>query len=117
MGNLGVAIPSGERQAASVLAVDLAAVRDNYPRLKARVGLGISMDSLIVDVTALPEEAIMPGTIVEVIGSRQTVDDLAAAMSTIGYEVLTSLAIASRGSIAMPLPDASLPQLSEGFVS
>lgn len=117
MGNLGVAIPSGERQAASVLAVDLAAVRDNYPRLKARVGLGISMDSLIVDVTALPEEAIMPGTIVEVIGSRQTVDDLAAAMSTIGYEVLTSLGYRFMRVYRDTAADASLPQLSEGFVS
>lgn len=48
------------------------------------------MDSLIVDVTALPDGMVAPGTAVELIGDHQTVDDLANAMTTIGDEVLSS---------------------------
>ena len=51
----------------------------------------VSMDSLIVDVSALPAGAVAAGMPVEVIGDDQSVDDLANAMTTIGYEVLTSL--------------------------
>jgi len=51
----------------------------------------VSMDSLIVDATALPEGSLAPGMEVEIIGSAQPVDDLATAIDTIGYEVLTSL--------------------------
>jgi alanine racemase len=56
----------------------------------------VSMDSLIVDVTALRDGVIAPGTAVEIIGDHQTVDDLATAMTTIGYEVLTSACRKSR---------------------
>ena len=47
----------------------------------------VSMDLIIVDVTDLPES---PETLT-LIGPRQTVDQLAQAAGTIGYEVLTSL--------------------------
>lgn len=49
----------------------------------------VSMDLLGVDVTGV--EGVRPGTPVEVLGPNQTVDDLAQAAGTIGYEVLTSL--------------------------
>jgi alanine racemase len=47
------------------------------------------MDLITLDVTACPEAA--PGAMVEILGPHQTVDDLAAAAGTIGYEILTSL--------------------------
>lgn len=51
----------------------------------------VSMDSIIIDISALPEGALKAGDLVELIGSRQTVDDVAGHAGTIGYEVLTGL--------------------------
>lgn len=51
----------------------------------------VSMDSIVIDVTALGDRPLPAGTLVELIGDHQTVDDVAAAAGTIGYEVLTSL--------------------------
>jgi alanine racemase len=50
----------------------------------------VSMDSTIVDATdhAGP---IVPGMLVELLGTRQNVDDVAAQAGTIGYEILTGL--------------------------
>lgn len=49
----------------------------------------VSMDLITLDVTDCPAAA--PGTMVEVLGPHQGIDDLAAAAGTIGHEVLTSL--------------------------
>jgi alanine racemase len=51
----------------------------------------ISMDLLAIDVTALPDGAARRGDLATLIGTDITVDDVAAAAGTIGYEVLTSL--------------------------
>jgi alanine racemase len=51
----------------------------------------VSMDLISLDVSALPAEAVRPGTTVELIGGPDGVDRLAAAAGTIGYEVLTRL--------------------------
>ncbi len=51
----------------------------------------ISMDLTTVDVSDVPEAEARPGQWVEIIGSTVTVDDVAAAAGTIGYEILTSL--------------------------
>lgn len=51
----------------------------------------VSMDTITLDATALPEGALVPGSMVELLGERQSVDALAAAAGTIGYEILTSL--------------------------
>ncbi|WIG52117.1 MAG: Alanine racemase [Afipia sp.] len=51
----------------------------------------VSMDSITVDVSELSPDRLGAGSRVEVIGNHQSVDDLAAAMGTIGYEVLTGL--------------------------
>lgn len=51
----------------------------------------VSMDSIIIDISALPEGALKAGDLVELIGSHQTVDDVAGHAGTIGYEVLTGL--------------------------
>lgn len=51
----------------------------------------VSMDSIILDISALPPGSLKAGDLVEMIGEHQTVDDVAAFAGTIGYEVLTSL--------------------------
>jgi alanine racemase len=51
----------------------------------------VSMDSIILDVSALSPDKPMPGDLVELIGPHQTVDDIAALSGTIAYEILTSL--------------------------
>jgi len=47
----------------------------------------VSMDLLTVDVSHLPE----PPAALDLLGTHQTVDDLADAAGTIGYEILTAL--------------------------
>jgi alanine racemase len=51
----------------------------------------VSMDSIVIDASAVAPGRIGPDSEVEVIGDYQPVDDLAAAAGTIGYEVLTGL--------------------------
>lgn len=51
----------------------------------------VSMDSIVIDASAVAPGRLGPGSDVEVIGDDQSVDDLAAAAGTIGYEVLTGL--------------------------
>ena len=51
----------------------------------------VSMDSITVDATALPPDALAAGDWVEVIGPDHDVDALAAEAGTIGYEILTAL--------------------------
>lgn len=51
----------------------------------------VSMDSMTVDISDLPEDALDLGSLVEVIGPSQTLEMLAADAGTIAYEILTSL--------------------------
>lgn len=51
----------------------------------------VSMDSIVLDVSTLAPGELQPGDFVELIGSRQTIDDLAMLSGTIGYEILTGL--------------------------
>ena len=51
----------------------------------------VSMDSIILDISALEPGRLHAGDLVEVIGPHQTVDDVAALAGTIGYEILTGL--------------------------
>jgi alanine racemase len=57
----------------------------------ARVVGRVSMDLLTVDVTDLPEDAVRPGAFAELIGPKQTPDQVAEKARTNGYEILTSL--------------------------
>lgn len=52
---------------------------------------GVSMDTATFDASALPADALAPGSLVELIGERHPVDALAEEAGTIGYEILTSL--------------------------
>lgn len=51
----------------------------------------VSMDSITLDVTGIPEPRIAPGRTVDLLCPQQTVDDVASQAGTIGYEVLTRL--------------------------
>jgi alanine racemase len=51
----------------------------------------VSMDSITLDVTGIPDARLAPGMTVELLGPNQHVDAVAAAAGTIGYEVLTRL--------------------------
>jgi alanine racemase len=51
----------------------------------------VSMDSITLDVTGIPEARVQPGCELELLGAQQTVDDVAREAGTIGYEVLTRL--------------------------
>lgn len=76
---------------------------DGYPRLLSSCGcayigeyrvevLGrVSMDMIVVDASHVPEAVLASEHEVEIIGARQTVDDIAREASTIGYEILTGL--------------------------
>ena len=51
----------------------------------------VSMDSIVLDVSAIAPDRLKAGDLIEMIGPHQSVDDLAAMAGTIGYEILTSL--------------------------
>ena len=51
----------------------------------------VSMDSLVFDVSGLPENVrVEEGTLVEILGPHQGVDELAQQAGTISYEIMTS---------------------------
>jgi alanine racemase len=49
------------------------------------------MDSIVIDVTALPPESLHLGSLVDLVGLYQDIDAVARQAGTIGYEILTSL--------------------------
>jgi alanine racemase len=51
----------------------------------------VSMDSITLDVSRIPEARVAPGQLVELLGPHQSVDEVALGAGTIGYEVLTRL--------------------------
>lgn len=51
----------------------------------------ISMDSMVVDITGVPENQLSRNMFVDLINNEQTLDVIANAEGTIGYEVLTSI--------------------------
>ncbi|GAA2883816.1 alanine racemase [Aminobacter niigataensis] len=51
----------------------------------------VSMDSIILDITALEPGTLKIGDMVELIGPHQTLEMIAANAGTISYEILTSL--------------------------
>ena len=53
----------------------------------------VSMDVTAIDVTDIPQRHLARGAPVEVIGPHQSIDDLADAAGTIGYELLTRLGL------------------------
>lgn len=76
---------------------------DGYPRALSNRGQAyaagrrvpvigrISMDSVTLDVSALPAGQLRPGELVELIGPNLPLDEVAAAAGTVAYELLTQL--------------------------
>ena len=59
--------------------------------LKVPVAGRVSMDLATFDVSNVPDSSLGPGAMIDIIGARQSVDDLARDSGTIGYEILTAL--------------------------
>jgi len=70
----------------------------------------VSMDSMTLDVTDLPEGKLRAGDWVELIGPHQSIDDLARDAGTISYEILTSMSRRYHRSYVMsdPFPEAAI---------
>lgn len=51
----------------------------------------VSMDLIVVDVSAVPENLLRVGMEIEIVGEGQSIDHLALEAGTIGYEVMTHL--------------------------
>lgn len=51
----------------------------------------VSMDSIIIDISSLPNDRLTLGSLVELLGPNQTLEDLARDAGTISYEILTGL--------------------------
>lgn len=96
----GLTYVAGERRRLATASVGYA---DGWPRRlggRAAAYVGdvrlpivgrVSMDSMTLDVSDLPDEALAEGDFVELIGPHQTLESLAAAAETIAYEILTGL--------------------------
>jgi alanine racemase len=51
----------------------------------------VSMDSITLDVSGIPDARVAPGCLVDLLCAEQSVDRVASEAGTIGYEVLTRL--------------------------
>lgn len=58
---------------------------------RCRIVGRVSMDLIVADVTDVPEKEVKRGDMVRILGEGITVDDLASASGTAGYEILTRL--------------------------
>jgi len=99
VGYSGTHVASGETRLATIAA----GYADGLPRCLSgrgavycdRIRLPIvgrvSMDSITIDISALPEGRLHLGSLVEVLGPNQTLEDLARDAGTISYEILTGL--------------------------
>lgn len=67
----------------------------------------VSMDSIIVDISALPEGTLTQGSLVQMIGPDQTLEDIAEAAGTIAYEILTGLGRRYRRHYIQPRSSAA----------
>jgi alanine racemase len=51
----------------------------------------VSMDSITIDISAVPEKRLTLGSRIELLGPNQTLEDVARDAGTISYEILTGL--------------------------
>ncbi|MBH1991429.1 MAG: alanine racemase [Sphingomonadaceae bacterium] len=66
----------------------------------------VSMDSMTIDVTDVPDHLLYPGAPVELIGPHQSIDAVATQAGTISYEILTRLG-RRYGRDYLPVPNAA----------
>jgi len=99
---------------------------DGFPRSTGTAHLGdialpvagtVSMDSVTLDVSALPANALHPGAAVDLIGPNRSVDAVAADAGTIGYEILTRLGRRFRREYRDSQPSPSPALVLEGVPS
>jgi alanine racemase len=62
----------------------------------------VSMDSISIDITALPEGTLTHGSLVQIIGPDQSLEDIAEDAGTIAYEILTGLGHRYRRTYLQP---------------
>ncbi|MFF2321868.1 alanine racemase [Agrobacterium sp. NPDC058088] len=73
-----------------------------YGGVRLPIAGRVSMDSIILDISALPEGTLTQGSLVQMIGPEQTLEDIAADAGTIAYEILTGLGHRYRRSYIQP---------------
>lgn len=73
-----------------------------YDGVRLPIAGRVSMDSIILDISALPEGTLTQGSLVQVIGPDQTLEDIAEDAGTIAYEILTGLGRRYRRSYIQP---------------
>lgn len=101
-GAVGYGAAASAREGAKIATVSMG-YADGYLRALGAAGVGIldgikvpvlgrvSMDLTTFDVSNVPDSAAVPGGFIDMISHVVTVDDVARAAGTIGYEILTSL--------------------------
>ncbi len=62
----------------------------------------VSMDSVSLDISALPEGTLTHGSLVQIIGPDQSLEDIAQDAGTIAYEILTGLGQRYRRTYIQP---------------
>ncbi|MGG2477076.1 alanine racemase, partial [Rhizobium sp. BR5] len=73
-----------------------------YDGVRLPIAGRVSMDSIILDISALPEGTLTQGSLVQMIGPEQTLEDIAGDAGTIAYEILTGLGHRYRRAYIQP---------------
>ena len=73
-----------------------------YDGVRLPIAGRVSMDSIILDISALPEGTLTQGSFVQMIGPEQTLVDIADDAGTIAYEILTGLGRRYRRTYIQP---------------
>ena len=101
-GSVGYGAASPAREGSKLATVSMG-YADGYLRSLGSSGFGIldglkvpvvgrvSMDLTTYDVSNVPDSATLPGSFIDIISHAVTIDDVARAAGTIGYEILTAL--------------------------
>ena len=101
-GRVGYGADASVREGAKIATVSMG-YADGYLRALGSSGVGVldgikvpvlgrvSMDLTTYDVSNVPDSATLPGGFIDIISHVVTVNDMAKAAGTIGYEILTSL--------------------------
>jgi len=101
-GHVGYGAAATAREGAKIATVSMG-YADGYLRALGSSGYGVldglkvpvigrvSMDLTTFDVSNVPDSAARPGGFIDIISNAVTVDDVARAAGTIGYEILTAL--------------------------
>ncbi|CUW99370.1 Alanine racemase, catabolic [Agrobacterium fabacearum S56] len=73
-----------------------------YNGVRLPIAGRVSMDSIILDISALPLGTLTQGSFVQMIGPDQTLEDIAEDAGTIAYEILTGLGRRYRRNYIQP---------------